>query len=45
MMQRKGKRVYTYTYIQTKSLHTHLSGVVSTSYSSQKRDVAIKRKI
>ena len=37
MMQRKGKRGM--------SLHTHLSGVISTSYSSQKRDMAIKRKI
>ena len=37
MMQRKGKRGM--------SLHTHLSGVISTNYSSQKRDMAIKRKI
>ena len=34
MMQRKDKKgMY---------LHTHLSGVINTSYSSQKRDVAIK---
>ena len=37
MMQRKGKREM--------SLHTHLSGVISISYSGQKRDMAIKRKI
>ena len=36
-MQRKGKKGM--------SLHTHLSGVISASYSSQKRDMAIKRKI
>ena len=38
MMQRKGK-------IREMSLRTRLSGVISTSYSSQKRDMAIKRKI
>ena len=38
MMQRKGK-------IRGMSLHTHLSGVISTSYSSQKRDMAIMRNI
>ena len=27
------------------SVHTHLSGVISTSYSSQKCDMAIKRNI
>ena len=37
MMQRKGKKGM--------SLHTHLSGVISTSYSCQKRDMAIKRNI
>ena len=37
MMQRKGKRGM--------SLHTHLSGVISTSYSNQKRDMAFKQKI
>ena len=37
MMQRKGK-------IRGMSLHTHLSGVISTSYSSQKRDMAISER-
>ena len=37
MMQKKDKRVM--------PLHTHLSGVISISCSSQKRDMAIKRKI
>ena len=37
MMQRKGKRGM--------SLHTYLSGLISISYSSQKRDIAIKQNI
>ena len=37
MMQRKGKRGM--------SLYTHLLGVINTSYSRQKRDIAIKRNI
>ena len=37
MVQRKGKREM--------SLPTHLPGVISASYSSQKRYVAVKRNI
>ena len=37
MMQRKGKRGM--------SLYRHLLGVISSGYSSQKRDLVIKGKI